>query len=55
FLTSMGTLAHRALKVKKRQMADQDPNPLNHEPYREDSDDEVIEKVDERGMTNYEH
>ncbi|KAG9732120.1 hypothetical protein KCU73_g11403, partial [Aureobasidium melanogenum] len=51
----MGTLAHRALKVKKRQMADQDPDALNHEPYREDSDDEVIEEVDERGMTNYEH
>ncbi|KAH0149539.1 hypothetical protein KCU67_g11019, partial [Aureobasidium melanogenum] len=51
----MGTLAHRALKVKKRQMAEQDPDALNHEPYREDSDDEVIDEVDERGMTNYEH
>ncbi|KAI4734563.1 hypothetical protein E4T50_14905 [Aureobasidium sp. EXF-12298] len=51
----MGTLAHRALKVKKRQMAEQDPDALNYEPYREDSDDEVIEGVDEKGMTNYEH
>ncbi|KAH0370294.1 hypothetical protein KCU65_g2623, partial [Aureobasidium melanogenum] len=51
----MRSFAHRALKVNKRRMADQDSSALNNEPSREDSDDEVIEEVGEESLTHYEH